>query len=111
MLLRDLWGPKAKERVRFEEYWLAAAVAGAVVGPVIAAGAGAAKLVEWCQGRWCGDALEDEEVVGAQGGTELEEGRRLIGGEGDGHDDGDGEGQQEGYETRIAQELPADKLP
>ena len=111
MLLRDLWGPKAKERVRIEEYWLAAGVVGVVVGPVIAGAAGAVKMVEWCQGRWCSDALEDEEVVGAQGGTELEEGRRLIGGEGEGHDDGDDEGQQEGNEMRVPEELPGYKLP
>ena len=76
MLVRDLWGPKMREKYPFKED---AILQGTVVGvlcaialPFMAVGMGMVKCVEGAQRAWCGDALLDEEERG-EGGVEIGE--------------------------------------
>jgi hypothetical protein len=80
MLLRNLWGPKAIKRFPIDENIVALVVVGGVGmliwGPFWCLWKGSVWIVEKCQGRFCGDAFDEEEDQ--QMPIELEEGRRLI---------------------------------
>ena len=80
MLVRDLWGPKMREKYPFKED---AILQGIVIGvlmvamfPFMALGGAMVKCVEAAQRTWCGDALLDDEG-GEEGGVEIGELRRM----------------------------------
>jgi hypothetical protein len=80
MLVRDLWGPKMREKYPFRE---GAILQGTAVGvvcvialPFMVVGTGMVKCVEGAQRAWCGDALVDEEERG-EGGVEIGELKRV----------------------------------
>lgn len=82
MLLRNLWGPRAIKKFPITQSWLCMGVIflGVIILwlPFVATWKGLSWAVEKCQGKFCGDALEEEEEVP----VELEEGVRLIDGDG-----------------------------
>lgn len=78
MLVRDLWGKKAKKKFKIDEGMVMAGlfflVFGAVLGPILILGMGAVKCVEGAQRAWCGDVLvEDDEEEGGNGRIETGE--------------------------------------
>jgi len=63
--------------------------------------------VEACQGRFCGEGLEDEDEIE----LELEEGRRLLGSDGDdGAEDVNGEGSSIRMEVETERESSKQSL-
>jgi len=102
MLLRNLWGPKVAKRWPIRQDWAYMWIFGMgalVVMPLWGLWKGLTTAVEMCQGRFCGEGLEDEVEL------ELEEGRRLVGSDGDdGAEDVNGEGSSIRMEVETERE-------
>lgn len=76
MLLRNLWGPQMKKKYPFTAEALLLAVFVVPATPIFMLGMGCIKMIECCQGIFCGSALEEEREELGQS-LELQEGVTL----------------------------------
>jgi hypothetical protein len=61
MLVRDLWGPGMRKKYPIEKGSLLIWTVAVPLSPVFVLGMGCVRVVERCQARFCGDALEEKE--------------------------------------------------